>query len=517
MSYTLDDCFRALDAVGSKPQWRKNGKEIRAVCPAHPATSDDGLQITLFNDGGLRPKCYSGCARDAVLEAIGLQKQSGTRPNPQRRPPKDDPPPEPRPLPSGAPWWKPWIYTDAEGTPVLAVVRKDLGKNLDTGKMKKTFLQFTPAPDAPGRWLPVGMKGLQPLYHLRAVLDAPPDNRVTIVEGEKCVGASEKAWPDQIATTFAGGSSAWRKTDYEPLRGREVALISDADTPSRTAMRQLAYYLDTEMDCTVKVGLPEGETAEDMADWLEQDDAATVLSRVNDLLHDYESDEDDRTEPPADPKPPLEGDIVANPHYRLLGLSGDQVAFWISAGRVLLQSRESLCQPNTLVSLARLKFWYRVSDESTFCTSTARQIGDSLLARADELGQVDLTRVTGRGAFRLDDDTIGYHLGDRLLYGGEIVPLASDYNRNGASPRPKALDLRYFIAEPRIELGNEASDLQMRDAAKALMDYRWGSKDDGRRMLGWIVAATVGGPSNGGRISCLRPRRRPARHGSSEM
>ena len=125
------------------------------------------------------------------------------------------------------------------------------------------------------------------------------------------------------------------------------------------------------------------------------------------------------------------------------------MAFWISAGRVLLQSRESLCQPNTLVSLARLKFWYRVSDESTFCTSTARQIGDSLLARADELGQVDLTRVTGRGAFRLDDDTIGYHLGDRLLYGGEIVPLASDYNRNGASPRPKALDLRYFIAEPR--------------------------------------------------------------------
>ena len=43
-------------------------------------------------------------------------------------------------------------------------------------------------------------------------------------------------------------------------------------------MRQLAYYLDTEMDCTVKVGLPEGETPEDMADWLEQDDAATVLA-----------------------------------------------------------------------------------------------------------------------------------------------------------------------------------------------------------------------------------------------
>ena len=188
MSYTLDDCFRALDAVGSKPRWHKNGNEIRAVCPAHPATSDDGLQITLFNDGGLRPKCYSGCARDAVLEAMGLRKQSGTRPNPQRRPPKDDPPPEPRPLPSGAPWWKPWIYTDVEGTPVFAVVRKDLAKNLETGKMKKTFRQFTPAPDAPGLWLPGGIEENRPLYRLPEILgalrNATVRATVRVVEGK---------------------------------------------------------------------------------------------------------------------------------------------------------------------------------------------------------------------------------------------------------------------------------------------------------------------------------------------
>ena len=103
MTYTLDDCYRALETVGSRPQWRKNNTEIRAVCPAHPATSDDGLQVTLFDDGGLHPTGHSGCSRAAILEVLGLQYQNGRGPNTQpafppteiqhRERPKDKPPP----------------------------------------------------------------------------------------------------------------------------------------------------------------------------------------------------------------------------------------------------------------------------------------------------------------------------------------------------------------------------------------------------------------------------------------
>ena len=287
MSYTLDDCFRALDAVGSKPQWRKNGNEIRAVCPAHPATSDDGLQITLFNDGGLRPKCYSGCARDAVLEAIGLQKQSGTRPNPQRRPPKDDPPPEPRPLPSGAPWWKPWIYTDAEGTPVLAVVRKDLGRNLDTGKMKKTFLQFTPAPDAPGLWLPVGIELSRPLYRLPAILGAPADATIRVVEGEKCADTALAAWPSKIVTCWSGGANdQWKRTYWKPLAGRNVELLADGNEVGHAAMLGLAKHLNA-LRCRVTIALPDVAGGEDVADWLQQDDADAVEAKIQAMLRPY--------------------------------------------------------------------------------------------------------------------------------------------------------------------------------------------------------------------------------------
>ena len=504
MTY-IQDWITALQALGLAPKQRgQNPNKWESRCP-HPAHPDNNpsFQFDAKPDGKVVGVCQSkNCYKDdykLLFEHMGLARSGGPPPpirRPSAKPPDASSPPDeteprkPRPLPSGAPWHAPHTYHDVAGTPVLAVVRKDLGKNEKTGRMRKTFLQFTPAPDAPGLWIPGGIEEDRPLYHLTKIAGAGP---VALVEGEKCVEACEKAWPDQITSTFAGGGNAWQRTDYEPLRGRKVALIADTDTPSRTAMRQLAYYLDTELDCTVQVALPEGETKADVADWLKQDTAATVLLRLKELLQNYEPDENDRTEPPADPKPPLEGDIVSNPHYRLLGLSGDQVAFWISAGRVLLQSRESLCQPNTLISLARLEFWYRLTAAESFSGLTARRIGDSLLALADELGQVDLTRVTGRGAFRLDDGVVGYHLGDRLLCKGEFHPLASDYSRNGASPRPKALNERYFIAEPRIELGDEASDKQMRNAAKALMAYRWPSEVAGRRILGWLVAATVGG------------------------
>ena len=309
--------------------------------------------------------------------------------------------------------------------------------------------------------------------------------------------ACEKAWPGQITTTFAAGSNAWPKTDFEPLRGREVALIADADTPGRTAMRQLAYYLDTELDCAVKVGLPEGETKEDVADWLEQDGAEAAAAKIADLLVDYGPDLSDKTEPPnpPPPKPPIDGDIVSNPHYRLLGLAGEQVAFWVD-GQVMLKTRESLMKVDTLYALARATFLCRLAETEVFGSSAARRVGDSLLSCAIKIGQVDLTAITGRGAFRLPNGMVGYHLGDRLLVNGEITPLARDYSLGDESPDPFAG--RYFVAQPRIELATQATERQMRDAAEALMAYRWATPPDaslhaGRRMLGWIVAATIGG------------------------
>ena len=500
MNY-IQDWISALQALGLAPKQRgQNPNKWQSRCP-HPSHPDNNpsFHFDAKPDGKVVGVCQSkNCYKDeykALFEHMGLAQSGGAPPpiRPRAKPPADSgpqdetEPPEPGPLPSGGAWHKPFIYTDAVGKPVLAVVRKDLGINEKTGRMRKTFLQFTPVPDKPELWIAVGIAEDRPLYHLPKITGTGP---VAIVEGEKCVEAGEQAWPDQIITTFAGGGNAWQLTDYEPLRGRKVALIADADTPGRTTMRQLAYYLDTEMDCVVRVGLPKGETKEDVADWLEQDDAASVLRRVKELLEDYDPDAADRIEPPAPPPPPLDGDIVSNDHYELLGLAGDMIAIrLITAGRVIQQSRESITQPGTLISLAPLEWWYGIADSDQLGASTCRRIGSALLRAADNLGQVDLTRRTGRGAVMLDDGTVVWHLGDRLLVDADERPLLSRYSPTGAS----ALETRIWLAEPRIELGASASDGDMRKLAEAVMRYRWATPDDCRRFLGWMAAAVAGG------------------------
>ena len=326
----------------------KDGRPVYAIrCPLVESQSGDSVHVWDGDDGyvAVNDNHLESCDNAAVRDTLGIPHKGSSGPPPpiQRRPdPKPEPEPaEPRPLPSGKPFWPPHIYTDAEGNDVLAVVRKDKGLNPDTGKMRKMFIQYTPAGD--GLWLTGGLKRNRPLFQLPRLSEP---GRVLVVEGEKCVhGLREGVGLTQIVTTWSGGSKAWQKTDWEPLRGRAISLMADADESSRTAMRQLAYYMDSELDCVVHVALPDGENGEDVADWLEEGVEPTA-ERVATMLQPYEPDDEDRTEPPTEPKPPLDGDIGQNDHYQVLGLDGDAVAIWWAAGgRVLSKSGESLCQP----------------------------------------------------------------------------------------------------------------------------------------------------------------------------
>ena len=54
-------------------------------------------------------------------------------------------------------------------------------------------------------------------------------------------------------------------------------------------------------------------------------------------------------------------------------------------------------------------------------------------------------------------------------------------------------DEHIWLTEPRIDLAPVASQAQVRELAEAVLQYRWATPDDGRRMMGWIVASIVGG------------------------
>ena len=156
----------------------------------------------------------------------------------------------------------------------VAVVRRD-------GPSGKQIHQQHPQGNG---WVPGGINGPLPLFNLPVIMESMAP--VAVVEGEKCVDACLEAWPDKEAvTTWAGGTGAWRKTDWTPLMNREVTLLADADEAGRQAMREIAAHLNG-MGCKVRVGLPEGDTGEDVADWIAADGADATLERIEGLLED---------------------------------------------------------------------------------------------------------------------------------------------------------------------------------------------------------------------------------------
>ena len=164
-----------------------------------------------------------------------------------------------------------WTYLTADGADAFHVVR---WKNVDPDGRKV----IRPVAWTGATWSLKAMTDARPLYKLPAILESP-DKLVVVVEGEKCAVAATDSFPDAVVTTWQGGSDAWRSTDWEPLAGRDVLLLADADDPGREAMRQIAEHL-VSMGCTVRIHLPSGDDGRDIADSLGDDGVEATRERI---------------------------------------------------------------------------------------------------------------------------------------------------------------------------------------------------------------------------------------------
>lgn len=125
-----------------------------------------------------------------------------------------------------------WIYRDAGGAPLFAVVRFNL-PNGDKEVLPYTF----------GRRVWMTKKGIRrdvtgwhfkrpnlpvPLYGLDR-LAARPDAPVLVCEGEKVADAASLLFPDMVCIASEGGSSAAHTADWTPLVGHPVTGWPDHD------------------------------------------------------------------------------------------------------------------------------------------------------------------------------------------------------------------------------------------------------------------------------------------------
>ena len=109
---------------------------------------------------------------------------------------------------------------------------------------------------------------VRPLFALPTLLK-DTDSEVVVAEGEKAAAALIKV--GVLATTWLGGSGAWRGAEWNVLRGRRVLLWPDDDEAGQKCMAGIAAMLVEKYSCEVRIVKVDGmseyrETKADAAD-----------------------------------------------------------------------------------------------------------------------------------------------------------------------------------------------------------------------------------------------------------
>lgn len=116
-----------------------------------------------------------------------------------------------------------WNYLDRHGRIACIVNRFDSAGG-------KEFRPLTYCQNATGKkaWRWQGCSEPRPLYRLPEIL-ANPDAPILVCEGEKAADAAQKLFPAWITITSMHGAQSPEKTDWSPLKGREVFIWPDND------------------------------------------------------------------------------------------------------------------------------------------------------------------------------------------------------------------------------------------------------------------------------------------------
>ncbi|MCU1718856.1 toprim domain-containing protein [Pseudomonas sp. 5P_3.1_Bac2] len=159
-----------------------------------------------------------------------------------------------------------YAYEDEKSQLLFEVVRFD----------PKDFRQRKP--DGKGGWI-WSVKGVRQIpYRLPQLLDAPPEQTVFVVEGEKDVLSLESL--GLVATCNAGGAGKWPDTFNEHFIGRSVVILADNDEPGRKHASKVAANLNLVTQANI-LCLPNLPPKGDVSDWL---DAGGTVEQLLQLM-----------------------------------------------------------------------------------------------------------------------------------------------------------------------------------------------------------------------------------------
>jgi len=156
------------------------------------------------------------------------------------------------------------MYQDADGHEVAAVLRFERidGTTDSDGKAIKSF---RPVHAVPGGWKLGDPPGLWPLFNLPKVMEST--GPVFVCEGEKAASAGIANGLN--CTTSAHGAKAAGKTDFRPLKDRDVIFLPDRDKAGRGYAKTAAKRAHAAGAKSVKIlELPGLPAKGDLADYV---------------------------------------------------------------------------------------------------------------------------------------------------------------------------------------------------------------------------------------------------------
>jgi hypothetical protein len=266
--------------AGSAVKLRAAGTELAGLCPFHQERSPS---FTVNDSKGFY-HCF-GCGAHGDVVGFVMRYRNVTAPEAVRilggdlgnvvrdiRPPASyKPPPDPEPewqpispVPADAPplfapngetvelvnpkrkgepgelrtWSRPTLvhpYQDAAGQLLGFVLRFEFERD---GKRRKVPAQITfcSGPAGARRWAVVNFSAPRPIFGLD-LLAARPRDPVLWIEGEKTAEAARRLLGDKLVCIASpGGCKGLGYCDWQPLAGRDVTILGDADQEGRDAV-----------------------------------------------------------------------------------------------------------------------------------------------------------------------------------------------------------------------------------------------------------------------------------------
>lgn len=287
-----------------------------------------------------------------------------------------------------------WCYRDREGNPLFHVVRYDMDG-------KKTIVPYSWS-SSKGRWIKKGYPEPRPLYGLD-LLEARPKHPVMVVEGEKSCEAARALLGDlYVVVTWSNGSSAVSKTDWSPLKGRNIVIWPDADQPGARASLDIAR-LCAPTAISLKIIHPEGKDGGwDAADAVSEGmDTASIIEWAKPRVKPYAELQSQQSLPVTPVQATVDAgsvDVVKRGTY----------ALWDSIGIVKSSNGQPIVNIDNCIRVFQTseeytnRFWYDTFHQKIFTDYDGK---------AHELADVDWLRVSARfqrekSLNRFNDETI---------------------------------------------------------------------------------------------------------------